>query len=146
MSDKAKSTLITVEIEGLVNGKRKIAVSGAPEGEMPIVRTGTFPELHHLIDQVWIELQKRQPQVVTVKAEKKAAPKPAAKPSDPKSDSKDGEPDEAPDPVTATELEAEGDASEPPAEPEPLPVIEGDTTAQEQTTFLEGSNEPNSPT
>lgn len=46
------------------NGKRKTMVSAAPEGEMPIARTGLFADRHALLDEVWGELQHRQPQVV----------------------------------------------------------------------------------
>jgi hypothetical protein len=67
MSDKDKTTIITIAIAPLSGGKRKVVISGAPELEMPIVKVGTFADLHRLLDEVWVALLKRQPQVVKVK-------------------------------------------------------------------------------
>lgn len=135
-----KPTIITVEIAPLKDGKRKVVVSGAPEKEMPVMKVGSFAELHHMIDVVWIELQKREPQVVTVKEEKaKTATKPPVKKDD--ADKADAGPetaetaitetvDEAPDPAEKALDDAGGNViQDAPDEPEALPEIEGDATA-----------------
>jgi len=118
MSDK--TIILTVTVFPFVKGKRKIVIAGAPEGEMPLAVTGTFQQLHELIDQVWLDLAGRKPQTVHAKS------KPVALDSKPA----DGEADEAE--TSAAELvEAELVEAEP-AEAEPveaeakLPRIEGD--------------------
>lgn len=40
---------------------RLIVVSAAPEGELPVIKTGVFAQLHPLINEVWGELQRREP-------------------------------------------------------------------------------------
>ena len=83
MSDKPSDTIITVTISPVVNGKRKLVISGAPKGEMPVVKAGVFADVHRLFDETWVELQKRKPQVVTVKEPK------GAKKQDHETDEKD---------------------------------------------------------
>ncbi len=73
MSDNP-NVVVTITIYPFDKGKRKVLVSGAPEGEMPVVHTGQFAELHALIDRTWIELSTRKPQVVTRRAGEKAKP------------------------------------------------------------------------
>ncbi len=143
MDTKPKDTIITITVSPVANGKRRVLISGAPEQEMPVVRVGTFAELHHLLDEVWVMLQKRKPQVVKVKAEKPAA-KPTAKTAATKSEDADQDeveegtkqgdqlvedtPDEAPDPVKKAFDDAGGNLlRDVPDEPEQLPLIEGDT-------------------
>lgn len=69
-----KPVVVTVTINPLKNGKRPLVISGAPDGEMPVVRSGNFSEIHSLFDEMWLELIKRKPKVVT---------KPAVKPTQP---------------------------------------------------------------
>lgn len=166
MSDKTKTILITIEIGDFDKGKRKVTLSGAPVGEMPIVKTGTFAELHHLIDVVWIELAKRQPQLVTVKEDKKTKPataKPKAGDGDEAEETETAETakqacrvcgctDDNPCPEGCSWVEPDlcstcADKAKAAAEPQPeppadLPVIGNDPTAstETQTTFLEESN------
>ena len=144
MTDKPSDIILTITVSPLANSKRQVLVSGAPEKEMPVVRTGLFPELHGLIDQVWIELMKRKPQVVTVKVEKpkttaagEQGSRGAGETETETETTQSGdqsvagaEPDAAPDPVTAAENAAGADVlPEAPAEPEQLPMIEGDPTS-----------------
>lgn len=89
MSDKPSDIILTITVSPLANGKRKVLVGGAPEKEMPVVRAGAFAELHDLIDQVWIALMKREPQVVTVKE-----PRNAKTANEAKSAKADGEEDQ----------------------------------------------------
>lgn len=120
--------VITLEIfPADAKSKRKLIVSGAPKGEMPVVLSGLFAERHTLLDQLWIALGTRKPQVVKVKT--------AAK----KGEKKDGEADEAEkdagDEKTAGESSADAEApveqSEPPTEPETeveiIPPVEAQT-------------------
>lgn len=68
--------IITIEIgEPKKKAPRDIIVAGAPVGEMPIIKTGTFANRHVLVDAIYAELQRREPQVpkhVEPKPEKKA--------------------------------------------------------------------------
>lgn len=80
MDAKQKDIIITIQVSPVSGGKRKVLISGAPEQEMPIVRAGVFADMNRLLGEVWIELQKRKPQVVKVPKEKteKSETKPAA--------------------------------------------------------------------
>ncbi len=147
-----KDIILTVSIGPLKNGKRKVVVSGAPEQEMPVVKIGAFPDLHRLVDGVWVELAKREPQVV-----KMTAAKPAAKAKAKAGIEKDKEYPDAPGQEGESDEKVEG-AEEAPAaqataatETEPaaatsapaksLPIIEGDKTAPEQEQLtMEGLN------
>lgn len=156
-----KPVVLTVTIFPLKHGKRPLVISGAPDGEMPVVRSGNFSEIHSLFDSLWLELIKRKPKVVTkpavktTQSNKKTMDKPA--------DDKDGETpaDESQDeaaetdateneeanPEAVAELEesiynaksnvedasdqlvqAIGETAD--AMQEPLPLIEGDPTAE----------------
>lgn len=98
--------VITITVMPLKDGKRRVLVSGAPDGEMPVVKAGLFADLHRLLDETWIALLKRKPQVV-----KRPAPKQTA-------ESKEQE---------AGVQEAEGAGQDTPQPPAELPAIEGDT-------------------
>lgn len=63
-SAEPKPVVLTVTIFPLKNGKRPLVISGAPDGEMPVVRTGNFSEIHRLFDELWLEMIKRKPKVV----------------------------------------------------------------------------------
>ena len=58
-----KPIVITITVLPLAKGKRKLIVSGAPQGEMPVVRTGEFAQVHQMVNAAWAELVKRKPQV-----------------------------------------------------------------------------------
>lgn len=138
MSDKPSDIILTITIAPAVNGKRKIIVSGAPEKEMPVVRTGMFPDLHRLLDETWVELMKRQPQIVTIKEARNAAKE--------KKSAKKGD-DEGLDVTDEIEtLNADGDQSDAddeeseaqadtPTEPEDLTTIEGDDEPDDHKTL-----------
>ena len=157
MSDK--TVILTVLILPPANGKRKVIVSGAPEKEMPVVRLGTFAERHALEDAVWLELMKREPQLVTVKVEKsKPATKPTAEDQSAEGATENSESAElsgaaSPDAQlvaeaeTAQEQGAEehviehdwavgevpgAEKRDVPVEPEQLPMIEGDLTSNSE--------------
>lgn len=140
--------IITLEIfpaDG--KGKRKLIVSGAPQHEMPVVRTGLFAQRHDLLDEVWIALGTRKPQVVKVKAttEKKdgqADEDEKAEGAETTAATGETANEETVPEAESAESESETDQVEiiPPAEPEPtgdqlvatepdaeqLPLIEGD--------------------
>lgn len=51
-------------------------MSGAPAGEIPEIRAGSFAEMHPLINQVWAALQRREemkpdPALIAAKDDKK---------------------------------------------------------------------------
>lgn len=58
-----KPIVMTIAVYPPRKGQRQIVVSGAPEGELPAVRSGVFADLHQMINQMWMELIKRKPQV-----------------------------------------------------------------------------------
>lgn len=124
MSDS--TTVITITIYPAKNGKRRIVMTGAPEGEMPEVRTGVFAELHRLVDDVWATLLKRKPQVVKVKAGK--AEKSSA-PDAPENDEANDAPT-ADMPSADTAIVVETLATEA-NRPDVLPVIEGDDASSD---------------
>lgn len=62
-----KSIVITITVLPFAKGKRRLIVSGAPQGEMPVVHTGEFAQVHQLINSAWAELVRRKPQVPKVK-------------------------------------------------------------------------------
>lgn len=62
----AESIVITLEIFPTdAKGNRKLILTGAPKNQMPELRAGAFADRHQLLDELWIALLKREPQVVT---------------------------------------------------------------------------------
>ena len=118
-----KPVVITVTVLPLKNGKRRIMVSGAPEGEMPLVARGVFADLHKLIGQMWLAIQTREPQVVTVKAAKAKNDK--AEPEGESGAEQTGD-DPSDQLVTSGGAAQGGLAAAAPAPPAELPAIEGD--------------------
>jgi hypothetical protein len=97
---------------------RRVVVSGAPEGEMPLILDGLFPDRHVLLDRVFALVLKRDPQLVTI-----AEPKPGkAKSITAGADDYEEESAKATD-----QLVTDGAVI---TEAEELPAIEGDTAAQ----------------
>ena len=132
MTDKADIVLtMTVSEKG---SKLVVVVSGAPQHEMPTVRSGVFADRHRLLDEVWVELKKRKPQVVKVPKEKTdKSTKPAADTTtEPGDQLVAEEPDQAPDPVEKALDDAganlEPEIPDPDETEEQLPLIEGDPT------------------
>jgi hypothetical protein len=74
-----KPIVITLTIYPLDKAKvRHVAISGAAEGDMPVMHTTTFAGLHPAINAVWAELIARGAQPVKVGAVVAAAPQPEA--------------------------------------------------------------------
>lgn len=121
------STIITLTIKEPKGQGRPIVISAAPEGEMPIIRTGLFQDRHQLLDDIWAELLTRKPKLVKV-ADKKSQP--AGKSQDGAPEAEAEAPEAEADPIseTANETLAEDQAAEPDqlVRPETLPAIEGD--------------------
>jgi hypothetical protein len=63
--------VLTLTIYPPKKQQRKIVVTGAPEGEMPLLLEGVFAERHTLLDQAFTAVLKREPQVVTTKEDKR---------------------------------------------------------------------------
>lgn len=68
MNDKPITLIVTVYPPK--KAVRKVLVSGAPEGEMPVLMAGLFQERHTLLDTVYAAVSKRDPQIVTLKESK----------------------------------------------------------------------------
>ncbi len=67
MADKGKPIVITLTIYPLgKNKQRRVAISGASEGDMPVMHATTFAGLHPAINQMWGELLSRGTQPVTL--------------------------------------------------------------------------------
>lgn len=136
MSASDKDIVLTITAQPVDGkGKRKIVVAGAREGEMPLIRTGTFADLYKLIDDVWIEVNTRTGAAVKGKtgATKKAKPAPRLKTK--KRTKRSGSEAAVEEPAAAAEEVEETPAAAEPAE-EQLPVIEGDTDDEEQLSLL----------
>jgi hypothetical protein len=58
--------VLTVTVYPPKKNVRKVVVTGAPQGEMPLLLTGAFQERHALLDQAYAQCLKRDPQLVTV--------------------------------------------------------------------------------
>ena len=65
-SDEKAMTIITTILPPK-KGVRRLVISAAPEGEMPVVLTGEFSVRHALMDRAYAAVLRRDPQVVTVK-------------------------------------------------------------------------------
>ncbi len=59
MSEQTEPITITITIYPPKNGRRKILITGAAQGDMPSVLEGTFASIHALIDQMWLTLLDR---------------------------------------------------------------------------------------
>lgn len=139
MPDNDKPIILTVTVYPIKGSKRPIVVSGAPDGEMPIVHSGAFAEVHQLINRTWAELLKRKPQVPKI-----TAPKPdkaSAPQADDATETDTDDGDEA-----APEQSPVQPAAPPPAPPPDLPVIEGDqlvaSTATDTSTSAAETSAP----
>lgn len=77
MSDK--NILITIAISPIVNGQRNVVVSGAPVGEIPVIKVAPFAQLHPTVNAVWADLARRAPQVPNLESAKVAPPPPLKK-------------------------------------------------------------------
>ena len=109
--------VLTVTVYPPKKNKRRVVVSGAPEGEMPLLLTGLFQERHALLDQAYAECLKRKPQLVTIE-EKKTTKR--------KSDQLVG----STETITETLKDDEGTEEE-------LPAIEGDEGSRGDATAVQ---------
>jgi len=136
-STDPKPITIIVNVFPPKKDKRRVVVSAAPEGEMPVLFEGFFPDRHGLLDQAFAAVLKRDPQVVTVK---ESTPKPAAKKSKAAKDDdaeqggeeveESEESEEASDQLV-TEESAEANTTS----DDDLPEIEGDVPADAAAQF-----------
>lgn len=136
-----KKVVITLEIGEPKKGQRALVISGAPAGEMPLIKAGTFAERHVLLDQMWAELLRRPDQTPKITEPKTSKVKEIPPGTDAKPETNDetesAEDDTGAEPATeqpavsgAPEVESDQlvvtPAVEPPAD---LPAIENDLTA-----------------
>ena len=140
MANELKPIVLTVTIYPPKKGVRKVVVTGAPEGEMPLLLEGVFAERHALIDQAFSGVLKRDPQVVTLKEEKPAKSKSKGAAADDDEEEQGGE--------------AVADASDQPmhraadagqvlvSEDGPLPTSPVDTGEEQETAQLSDISEP----
>jgi hypothetical protein len=123
---------------------RRVVISGAPEGEMPLMLDGLFPERHALLDRVFAMVLKRAPQLVTLKADKPGKSKSVTAGADAEEEPGNREPDEAADATQSAAsdqlVSADTDAESVPVSSiigttsnEELPAIEGDIEASGQS-------------
>lgn len=129
-TDDPKPITLIVTIYPPKKGIRPVMVSGAPEGEMPLLFTGIFQERHALLDQAFAGVLKREPQIVTLKADKASTAKSIT------GDASDDETEEADSKETASdqlvsEVSEPDNAESVPVSPitstDELPAIDGDT-------------------
>lgn len=128
MANELKPIVLTVTIYPPKKGVRKVVVTGAPEGEMPLLLEGVFAERHALIDQAFSGVLKRDPQVVTLKEEKPAKSKSKGAAADDDEEEQGGE--------------AVADASDQLVSDNPLPASPVDTGEEQETAQLSDISEP----
>ncbi len=142
-NDEPKPIVLTMTIFPPRKGVRKVVVTGAPDGEMPLLLAGVFAERHTLIDQAFSGVLKREPQLVTLKEAKTAKSKSKGAAAD--DDDEQGDDDEA----TKAVAEASDQLVSADHEAEPimavmdsdLPKIEGDGLPTEAFGSDETNNE-----
>lgn len=120
-------------------GVRHVMVSGAPDGEMPLLIAGIFQDRHALLDQAFAGVLKREPQIVTLKDDKPGKSKSIAASADDDDESTEtsvteSEPTdqlvtdaELPSPVGEGQGEGESVPVSPITSTDELPEIDGDT-------------------
>ena len=142
MANELKPIVLTVTIYPPKKGVRKVVVTGAPEGEMPLLLSGVFAERHALIDQAFSGVLKRDPQVVTLKEEKPAkASKSKSKGTVAADDDEPGDEGEA---VEASDqpMHRAADAGQVLVSDNPLPASPVDTGEEQETAQLSDISEP----
>jgi len=137
--DAPKPITLIVTIYPPKKGQRHVMVSGAPEGEMPLIFTGIFQERHALLDQAFAGVLKREPQIVTLKDDKPGKSKSITASADDDDDDENSVTEsEATDQlVTDAEVSEPENAESVPVSPitntEELPAIDGDTGDLEES-------------
>jgi len=143
--DAPKPITLIVTIYPPKKNVRHVMVSGAPEGEMPLLLTGTFQERHTLLDQAFAGVLKREPQFVLTTV--------TTKPDKSKSvtggvDDEESSAAEDGDQLVSDSSEPESDDSNAKSVPvspitssEDLPAIEGDTADQDDAQRFEAALE-----
>jgi len=148
-TDDPKPITLIVTIYPPKKGQRHVMVSGAPEGEMPLLFTGIFQERHALLDQAFAGVLKREPQIVTLKDDKPGKPDKAKSIT---GDASDDETEEAESKeaasdqlVTVAEVSEPDSAESVPVSPitsaDDLPVIDGDTATSDDVQRFEAALE-----
>ncbi len=122
-SAEPKEITLIVSIYPPKKGQRRVVISGAPEGEMPLIVEGLFPERHTLLDRAFADLLKRKPQIVKVSASAKSK---SADDDNADDEEKETEaPQEATDQLVSDKAEESAEALKNIS----LPEIEGDTAS-----------------
>lgn len=133
-SNEPKPITIIVNIFPPRKDKRRVVVSAAPEGEMPVLFEGLFPDRHALLDQAFAAVLKRDPQIVTVKESTPKAAEKKSKAADDDDAEQGGEEVEesveASDQLVTVESAESNTTSD-----EDLPEIEGDASSDEEAKF-----------
>lgn len=104
---------------------RRVVVSGAPEGEMPVILDGLFPDRHALLDRVFALVLKRDPQVVTIAEPKTGKAKSITAGADDDEEAETTEEQDSDQLVKDVLVSPSTGSTEPDEE---LPEIEGDVT------------------
>lgn len=121
--------VLTLTIYPPKKNQRHVVVTGAPEGEMPLLLEGVFAERHALLDQAFTTVLKRAPQTITLKESKPKTSKPkATAAADEPADDDAEESASKNDPPEAAEESSGNISNEAAAD---LPAIDGDTAAAE---------------
>lgn len=147
--DAPKPITLIVTIYPPKKGQRHVMVSGAPEGEMPLIFTGIFQERHALLDQAFAGVLKREPQIVTLKDDKPGKPDKAKSITggveDDDEETSVTESDATDQLVTDAEVSEPENAESVPVSPitgsDELPEIEGDTATSEDVQRFEAALE-----
>lgn len=131
-TDDPKPITLIVTIYPPKKNVRHVMVSGAPEGEMPLLFTGIFQERHALLDQAFAGVLKREPQIVTLKDDKPGKSKSiTASADDDDEETPVTESDATDQLVTDAEVSESESAESVPVSPitgsDELPAIDGDT-------------------
>lgn len=144
--DAPKPITLIVTIYPPKKGQRHVMVSGAPEGEMPLLFTGIFQERHALLDQAFAGVLKREPQIVTLKDDKPGKSKSiTASADDDDEETSVTESDATDQLVTDAEVSEPESAESVPVSPitsaDDLPVIDGDTATSDDVQRFEAALE-----
>jgi len=147
VSTDPKPITLIVTIYPPKKGTRRVVVSGAPEGEMPLLIDGLFPERHALLDRAFAGVLKREPQIVTLKDDKRGKSKSITA----SADDDDDEETSVTESDATDQLVTDADVSEPenaesvPVSPitgsDELPEIEGDTATSDDARRFEAALE-----
>lgn len=136
--------VLTLTIYPPKKNQRRVVVTGAPEGEMPLLLAGLFAQRHALLDQAFTAVLKRAPQVVTTKeSRRKQTSGVQFGPGGTVADDADAESEAAVD-TDESATDASGKFSNA-AAADDLPAIEGDTVTAADGEPAASVNDDDSP-